>query len=187
MLWVGLELTQVCHHCCEQEELHLGQILSNAAAFANGEDKDIARQILVQASILVQEALWLKHLRLRPLLRVMVAGPLVDKDDCVLWDMVAIYGRVRCCAVGDGERDKTGEAHYLIDEGHNIRQPGLILNGGQPSTMDHLAHLIMQALLYLWIAAGGISVVSVIAFSSALLVISSVYKWTFNKTNNSVF
>lgn len=149
------------HHCCEQEELHLGQILANAAAFAQGEDKDAARQVLVQTPIFVQEALWVKNLRSRPLPRIMVAGILVDKDDCVLGDVVAIYGGVHCCAVGDGEGDETCESHYLIDKGHHIRQLGLILNGGQPSTVDHMIHFILQALLDFWIPAGEISMIHV--------------------------
>lgn len=80
---------------------------------------------------------------------VVVDGPLVDEDDCVLGDGVAHDGGVRYCAVGDGERDEAGEAHHFIDEGHDVRQLGLVFNGGEALATHHSVHLLLETLLHL--------------------------------------
>lgn len=134
--------------------MHLSQILADAAPLAHREDQNVARLVLVQSATLVQKAQRVENLRSCPPLRVVVAGPLVDKDDCVLGDTVAIYRGVRRGAVGDGDGNETGVAHYFIDEGHHIRQSFLIFDGGQLCALDHLVHFISQALLYLRIPAG---------------------------------
>lgn len=84
---------------------------------------------------------------------VMVDGPLVDEDDCILWYGVAHDGGVRGGAVGDGEGDEACEAHRLIDEGHDVRQLLLVLERGEAAPVHHFVHLLLETLLNLWIPA----------------------------------
>lgn len=136
---------------CEEEEMQLGQLLTNAPPFAQREDEHTAGQVLVQCSVLVQETQRVKGLRVGPHCRVVVDGPLVDEDDCVLWYGVAHDGGVSGSGVGDGERQKAREAHHLIDEGHDIRQLQLVLDGREPAAVHHLVHLLLETHLHLWI------------------------------------
>ncbi|KAF3842459.1 hypothetical protein F7725_024410, partial [Dissostichus mawsoni] len=132
----------------EEEELHLGQLLSDAPPLPQREDEHAAGQVLVQDPIL-QEALGFKGLRVGPQLRVVVDGPLVDEDHGVLWYGVAHDGGVRGGGVGDGERHEAGEAHHLVDEGHDVGQLGLVLEEGQPAAVHHLVHFLPQTHLHL--------------------------------------
>lgn len=80
--------------------------------------------------------------------RVVVDGPLVDEDHCVLWYGVAHDGGVPGGAVGDGEGHEAGEAHHLVDEGHDVWQLGLVLDGGQAATVHYLVHFLLETYLH---------------------------------------
>lgn len=150
---VGCDVALVRYESCEQEQLHLGQLLADAPPLAQGEEEHVAGQVFIQHSALVQEALWVKDIWLGPIAWVMVDGPLVDEDDCVLWYGVAHDGCVCGGGVGDGERDETCEAHHLVDEGHDIRQLLLVLDSRDTAPVHHFVHLLLETHLYLWIPA----------------------------------
>ena len=130
---------------------NLGQLLADAPPLAQGEDEHVGGQVLVQRSVLVQETLRVKALRVGPDGGVVVDGPLVDEDDCVLWYTVAHDGGVGGGGVGDGEWYKAGVTQHLVDEGHDVRQLQLVLDGGQPAATHHLVHLLLETHLHLWI------------------------------------
>lgn len=144
---VHSDVALVGHQGHEEEQLQLGQLLANAPPLPQGEDEHAAGQVLVQRSVVVQETLGVKGLWMGPQGRVVVDGPLVDEDDRVLWYVVAHDGGVRGGGVGDGERHEAGEAHHLVDEGHDVGQLQLVLDGGQPAAAHHPVHLLLETQL----------------------------------------
>lgn len=141
----------------EEEELQLGQVLADAPPLAQGEDEHVAGQVLVERSVGVEEALRIERLRLAPRGRVVVDGPLVDEDHRVFRDGVAHDGGVHGGGVGDGERHEACEAHHLVDEGHDVGQLLLVLDGRQPGSVHHSVHLLLETRLHLWVPTGEIS------------------------------
>lgn len=141
----------------EEEELHLGQVLTNAPPLSQREDEHVAGEVLVQRPIWVEEALWFERLRLLPQGRVMVYGPLVDENHCVFRDGVAHDGGVHGGGVGDGKWHKACEAHHLIDESHDVGQLLLVLNGREPGSVNHSVHLLLETCLHLRIPTDDIS------------------------------
>lgn len=139
----------VGEHGGEEEQLQLGQLFADAPPLAHREDDHTAGQVLVQRSVLVYETIRVKVLWVGPYLWVVVDGPLVDEDDRVLWDGVAHDRGVDGGGVGDGERHKACVAHHLVDEGHDVRQLQLVLDGGEPAAVHHLVHLLLQTHLHL--------------------------------------
>ena len=139
------------------EQMHLGQLLADAAPLAQREDEHAAGQVLVQGAVLVQEALGVEGLRVGPQGRVVVGGPLVDEDDRVLWYGVAHDGGVRDAGVWDGEGHEAGEAHHLVHEGHDVGQLQLVLDGGEAGAVHHLVHLLLETQLHLRIPVETVS------------------------------
>lgn len=87
--WVCSDVALVGDQGREEEQLQLGQLLTNAAPLSQGKDEHAAGQVLVQLSVLVQKTIRVKGLWMGPQGWVMVHGPLVDEDNCILWDGVA--------------------------------------------------------------------------------------------------
>ena len=146
---VGAEVALVGQQRGEEEQLHLGQVLSDAAPLPQGEDHHVGHQVLVQGPVRAQEARRLEGARLGPDFRVVVYGPLVDEHHPVLGHGVAHDDGVRRGAVRDGQRHEAGVAHDLVDEGHDVGQPGLVLDGGQGLAVHHLVHLLLETPLHL--------------------------------------
>lgn len=147
--WVCSDVALVGDEGREEEQLHLRQLFANAASLTHGEEEHFAGQILVQSSALVQETLGFKGLWMGPYGWVVIVGPLADEDDCVFWYGVAHDGGVRGGGVGDGERHKACEAHHLVDEGHDVRQLDLVLDGRESAAVYHLIHLLLETCLHL--------------------------------------
>lgn len=147
------DVTLVGDEGCEEGQLHLRQALADAATLAQGEEEHTAGPVFVQRSGVVQETLGVEGLRVGPHGWVVVGGPLVDEDHRVLWYAVAHYGGVRGSGVGDGERGEAREAHHLVDEGSDVRQPRLVLDGGQSTAVHHFVHLLLETRLHLRVPA----------------------------------
>lgn len=147
--WVCSDVALVGDEAREEEQLQLRQLFANAASLTQGKEEHFAGQIFVQSSALVQKTLGVKGLRVGPYSWVVIVGPLTDKDDCVFWYGVALDGGVCGGGVGDGERHEACEAHHFVDEGHNIRQLYLVLNGRESPAVHHLIHLLLETCLHL--------------------------------------
>lgn len=143
----------VADHGREEEQLQLGQLFADAPPLPQGEDEHFASEVLVQRSVGIQESVGVKGLWMGPVSRVVIDGPLVDEDDRVLWDAVAHDGRVRGGGMGNGERHEARVSHHLVDESHDIRQLQLVLDGGEPASIHHFVHLLLETCLHLRIPA----------------------------------
>lgn len=82
--WVSSDVALVAEKGREEKELQLGQVLTHASPLSLREDEHGASHVFVQGALLVQESLGVKDVRMMPNGWVVVGGPLVYEDDCVL-------------------------------------------------------------------------------------------------------
>lgn len=146
---VGCDVALMSDERREEEQLQLGQLLSDAAPFAQREDEHAAGQVLVQSPVRREEPQRVESVGVVPHFGVVVHGPLVDEDHGVLGDREAADGGVRGGGVRDGEGHEAGEAHDLVDESHDVRQVLLILDGREAITVHDFVHLLLETLLHL--------------------------------------
>lgn len=55
--------------------------------------------------------------------------------------------------MGDGERDEACEAENLIDEGHDVRQLWLVVEGRELAAVHDFVHLLLKTCLQLRVPA----------------------------------
>lgn len=114
------------YHGREQKNLHFGDLIADASSLPDRKDHHAVGQVFIQSSGLVQESRRVEDVRILPLLRVVVDGPLVDEHHGVFGDVETFDGDVCGGGVWDGDGDEAGVAHGFVDEGVQVSQVALV-------------------------------------------------------------
>ena len=132
----------------EEEDLHLGQLLTGTSPPARPEGQEPLRQLTVDAPRVVQEAIRVESLRVGEDVLVADDGPEVDEDEGVFGDEEAVEDGVPRTAVWESQGEEAGVSHHLQDHRFCVREAREVFEAWRTCHAHHAANLFVRAVLH---------------------------------------